>query len=206
MSETADAVIFARSDYASLRRRIAAALVDIGVVFAILIVLSTVAMWLVVPPEVWKAPKSPQRQRSISRHMRPINAQLLGGWMALCGLYHVGLRRTRGGTLGYRLARVRIVDARGETPPWRALGKRFLLGTPTVPFFGISYLLCRQNPKRQAFHDQWSGTWVVRRNASPAGPARRSYRTKLFGTYMLTYVDLEPAEPEQAVEPSDQSP
>jgi uncharacterized RDD family membrane protein YckC len=58
---------------------------------------------------------------------------------------------------------------------------------------GAGYVLCFKTPRRQAIHDRWSGTWLVRRRAEPIGPALSTYHTKLFGTFILTYTDVEPA-------------
>jgi uncharacterized RDD family membrane protein YckC len=107
-------------------------------------------------------------------------------------LYHTALRRLRGGTLGYRLMGVRLVNQRGETPSWRTVGLRFLLGVVGVIPLAATYWRCLKDARRQTFHDQWAGTWVVKKRAQPAGPAVTAYQTKLFGVLALTYIDVEP--------------
>ena len=107
--------------------------------------------------------------------------------------YHVLARTTRGGTMGYRLAGIRWIDKTGRTPGIKTALRRFLIAMPSCLMIGAGYLLCFKTPRRQAVHDRWSGTWLVRRRAEPAGPALSTYNTKLFGTFVLTYTDVEPA-------------
>jgi uncharacterized RDD family membrane protein YckC len=147
-----------------------------------------------VPNEVIVMPRSAEKQRLINKYMRPVQLPTVVGWFLFCGAYHVVPRRLGVGTLGYLVAGVRIVDGFGHAPGWKQLFKRFVLGVPFVGFFGMAYLTCAQNPRRQAFHDRWSGTWVVRRSAVSEGPAKPAYQTKLLGPVLLTYLDLEPLE------------
>lgn len=194
MDTTSPAVLFAPQDYASILRRIIAAAIDVGLMIVVLSAVGDAIVSKYVPESVAVMPPSPKRQELINKYVKPIQVQAVAGLLAFCAAYHIGLRRLRLGTLGYVLAGVRIVNAAGDTPGWTSLGKRFVLAVPLVGLFGVSYLICRQNPRRQAFHDQWSGTWVVRSSAKPVGPAKPAFQTKFLGPIFLTYLDLEPAD------------
>jgi uncharacterized RDD family membrane protein YckC len=202
MAGEADAVHFALKDYAGPGRRVAACLIDLGVLIGLLLATTTlVGLWL-VPPEVRARPDSRERQREVSVAMRPAQRPIVLGWLAAIPAYHVLLRKMRGGTLGYRLAGIRIVDAAGDPPPMKVLMRRFVAAVPFVLFFGLSYLACRRGGRRQAAHDQLCGTWLVRRGASPAGAARVAYQARLVGTYLLTYPDVEPLEEDPSSPPA----
>lgn len=194
MSEHEKYVVFAPRDYASILRRIIIAIIDVALLFTVLWGTGFVLARKYVPQDVINMPPSAQKQRLINQHMKPVQLPAVGGWLLFCAVYHIGLRRLPTGTLGYLIAGARIVDAGGNIPSWKQLAKRFGLGVPFVGFFGMAYLTCGQNPRQQAFHDRWSGTWVVRRSAVPEGPAKPAYQTKLLGPMLLTYLDLEPLE------------
>jgi uncharacterized RDD family membrane protein YckC len=198
MSETPEAVVFHADDYAGTPRRLAAAVTDLAVVVLLLAGLSAVAGLAVVPADVRRMATSPEKQRRVREYLRPVQSPVLLGWLAVGVAYHVALWRLPGGTLGYRLTRQRLVDAAGQPPRGRAVWRRFLLAIPFVLFFGLAYLPCRRSARRQAIHDLWSGTWVVRAGATPAGPARIIYQTKLFGLRPLIYPALEPVHPPQS--------
>lgn len=192
MSDVGSAVFFREEDYSRAGRRAVSAFVD----FVLLMFLYS-AVWAAlsfeyVPKDVREMPPTRQKQKLVSKYMQPIARPLFFGWLAICYFYHVGLRRLSGRTFGHLLTGTRIVDAAGVEPSWKALTKRFAIAVPTVIFFGLPYLGCRKGPGHRAFHDIWCGTWVVRRSARPVGPARIVYQTKLLGTWLLTYTDVEP--------------
>lgn len=194
MSEQDEAVYFSPTDYATTPRRIGAATMDALMLVLGLMVLGTIAQLIYVPRDVLLMPPSAEKQRLVAQHMKPIQRPAFLGWLSLCAAYHIGLRRLIGSTVGHMAMGQRLVDANGLTPSWRVLAKRFGLALPSVLFFGVSYVLCPRNPRRQAFHDRWAGTWVVRKRARIAGPAKLAYQTRLIGTVLLTYIDVEPAE------------
>ncbi|MBN2560862.1 MAG: RDD family protein [Phycisphaerae bacterium] len=195
MSAKPDAVYYASEDYAHPARRLGAWISDLAILLVILSGIGIAVQAVYVPWEVFRQRRTPEVRRQVQRYMKPIEGRLSLGVLAAAVLYHVALRRLRGGTLGYRLMRIRLVDKTGEPPAWRVLVRRFLVAVPVTLPLGASYLRCRKDPKRQAVHDQWSGTWLVRKKARPAGPAITAYQTKLLGTYLLTYIDVEPYVP-----------
>lgn len=89
----AEGVYYRRQDYASLWRRLLAAMVD-----AVVVVVGLIALLLVGEASA--------------------DSVFLGfmTWLALSLLYLVVCKRTRVRTLGYRLARVRLIDIRGGSP------------------------------------------------------------------------------------------
>jgi uncharacterized RDD family membrane protein YckC len=200
MSEKSPAVLFNLSDYANFPRRLTSWLIDLCVMVLVLIALGVYVEWRYVPRDVIAMPPGPQRQREITKHFKPYQMPVLGGWTVAFASYHILLRRTRGGTIGYRLTRIRVVDQTGEPPSWSVLTKRFLIALPAAGPLGATYLPCRSHDRRQSVHDRWAGTWVVRASVNPAGEARAIYQTKLFGTILLTYVDLEPLNPRPIVQ------
>lgn len=187
-------IVFKKEDYAAAPRRIAAAAVDL-----LAILLIYVGLWLGVsvfrvPADVRRMSDSPERQRAFRKHMAPVAPYVSLTWLASIFAYHVGLRRTRGGTPGHRLLGHRLVDAYGETPSTKSLFKRFLIAAPLVPMFGLPYLACARTKNRQAFHDTWCGTYVVRKNAASPRSAKLTYQTQMLGTFLMTQVDVEPAD------------
>ncbi len=202
MPTESDAVYYAPKDYASIPRRITSFLLDIFVVVLLIAVASSAVQVSLVPSAVNAMPRSPEKQKLINKYLKPVKVPMVLGWFVLVVAYHIVLRTTRGGTLGYRLTRIRLVDMAGHVPVLKALLRRFLLAVPGCLMFGATYLNCLRNPARRAGHDQWSGTWLVRTRAEPAGPARPVYQTRLFGTFLLTFADIEPAtDEEDASEP-----
>ena len=123
-------------------------------------------------------------------HQRRVNSARF--WLVLAVVYHMALRRTRGGTLGYRVAGIRLVNSENMSPSWRVLIKRFFLGMLLAGPFGASYLLCLKSPKRQALHDRLCNTWMVRSKATPAGPGTEVHRLQIISTWAIRYIDVEP--------------
>lgn len=198
MPEVQEFVYYRTDDYARVIRRIPSMLVDLAVMLLVLGALVNIVQLFYVPRSILVMPRSPERNRQLAPYWRPIQQPTILACAALTAAYHIILRRTRGGTLGYRVLRIRLVDATGQPPPWKALVKRFLFAVPLFFFFAATYWACFQNPRRQSLHDTLANTWLVRKNAQPAGPARAAYQAKLLGPWLLTYVDVEPIENEPA--------
>lgn len=195
MATAPNAVYFARDDYAPLSRRLGAAVIDLVGWWAITGLCIQTTIFVTAGSGLWRELDSQARAVKVEQVKQNLRVLLAVSPLVTAAAYHIGLRKLRGGTAGYRLMRIRLVDSDGLTPRWRALGKRFLAGVPLVLFFGLGYVTCRKSPRRQAMHDQVAGTWLVRRRAAPAGPAVTSYQTKLLGTYPLMLIDVEPFEP-----------
>lgn len=207
MTSPTEAVYFHPDDYATAGRRIAAFILDHVLLFGLLLGICLVLMvWAMVehplPAELSDPTVDLAERNRISREwMRSepvIGKFVLGfyGWLFLGVLYYTVVRRLRGGTLGYRLAGIRLVDATGNPPSLGVLAKRFVLAVIATLPLGASYALCARTSRRQSFHDRWCGTWLVRKRAVPAGRAVVAFRSVIFRTTVLNYTDVEPADAE----------
>lgn len=106
-------VYYRRSDHAGLGRRLAALAIDAAVLVGVLLITNSV---------LDRVNAGLDRQ-ALARVKQPF----VLGWLMLFVLYHVGLRRTHGGTLGYRAAGIRLESIHGGPPPISAIVKRFVL-------------------------------------------------------------------------------
>jgi uncharacterized RDD family membrane protein YckC len=93
-------------------------------------------------------------------------------WLALSLLYLVVCKRTRVRTLGYRLARVRLIDIRGGSP--RSLRVTFrlllaLMGGYTSSLGLVDFLWITGDDHKQALRDKLAQTYVIKVGAQPAG-------------------------------------
>ncbi|MFQ5412032.1 MAG: RDD family protein [Phycisphaerae bacterium] len=197
-----DTVCFALDDYASIPRRLIAFFIDLFVIVLILYIIYAVMAFVVLPKGVYAMPRSPEKTQVINTHMRAHIRTLGLTWLGLICAYHILIRATGGGTVGYRLARIRLVDLTGRVPTLKTLLRRFLVAVPGCLLFGVTYLNCRRSPRRQAGHDQWCGTWLVRKRAESAGPGLPVFQTRLIGTFLLTFPDVEPVSEEAGASPS----
>jgi len=144
----AEGVYYRREDYAGLWRRLLAAIVD-----AIVVVAALFALVIGTPS-------------AASVFLTFI------AWLALSFLYLVVCKRTRVRTLGYRLARVRLVDIRGESP--RSLRVTFrllltLMGGYSSALGLVDFLWITGDDHKQALRDKLAHTYVIRTGAQPAG-------------------------------------
>jgi uncharacterized RDD family membrane protein YckC len=223
MTAPSGAVVFAASDYATLGRRVGSCLIDLVVITIILAGLQAYFTFRYVPASVRSMPRSVAQQKLIEEHIRPHARGLTLLRLGLVGIYLVPIRRLPGGTIGYRIAGIRLVGPAGVPPDWLPLVKRIALllvlgliclmpaallitagriSNPMVQgliLLGViagsillTYSPCPTRPRRQAVHDRWSGTWMIRKKASPSGPAVALFQTLFLGTFPVRYLDLEP--------------
>lgn len=202
MHEEPNAVVFQMSDYATPGRRLASFLIDLAVMFVLGFAFINAVAFVVTPREVLTIESSRERSQKIVESVRKVQVPMFLGLFAFFGVYHIMLRTMRRGTIGYRLTGVRLVDHQGLSPSIRTVLRRFLIALPGCSLFAAAYLLCSQDPRRQALHDQWSGTWVVRYRAQPAGPARTTFHPKMIGPFVRTYMDVEPVGEHDRAEPA----
>lgn len=227
----ATCVWYRRADHAGFWRRLAACLIDAAVVVG-LVYAAAILLQRAVGPTT--QPTEPA-QRTFG--------MLLGaaGFMLVCFAlpYHLGMRLSAGGTLGYRLVGQRLVDFSGQRPPLGAIFKRFLLSLifPAIYLVLIGLMMSQQPPgtsqpksppsatrmlvglplmalvfsgmfasywtvvrdfRRQAIHDKWSRTWVIRADARPAGTGRPVERAWVLGPIIKAFWDVDPIEPVDA--------
>ena len=142
---------------------------------------TTVAVTLSIIPSIFAA------------YLLPRSLQFLGvllAWTVVWIGYFVVLKGSRFRTLGYVIAGARVVNLRGERPRYLALFARLMFVIFGPGNFLLDLLWVSSDPSRQALRDKFAHTWVVRKNAAPAGAARIVYPVyTTFGwTLMLAEV------------------
>ena len=199
-------VYFHAEDYAGPVRRMVSFVIDQSLMLLLAMVLLAGAV-LPRPPEVARqieaAKDKSERDAIIKAYnenpaVRARQANSMRFWLIFVLAYHIGMRRTWGGTFGHRLTRMRLVDVSGEPPSWGTLIKRFVVAAMFTAPFGASYFACMSHPKRQSIHDRLCSTWMIRAGATPAGPAALAYRIRPISAFLIEYFDVEPM-PENAV-------
>jgi len=153
LSETEEVetgVYYDRNDYAGFFARMLILAIDTVVV----LVLSAAA----VVAYVYAKYPAPPDDRSIFLVVAIV-------WYA----YMAGLKATRFGTLGYKLTGYRLVNLKGETPSLARTSARlmFLIVGPLHPILDLIWLGGERD--RQTLRDKWAATYVVRKDARPAG-------------------------------------
>ena len=91
-------------------------------------------------------------------------------WLATAA-YAIVSWRKGGQTLGMRAWRLRVADAAGGQPSWRALWLRFLAGHLSLLAGGLGFWWAWLDRDRLAWHDRASGTRMLRL-PKPPGPGR----------------------------------
>lgn len=128
--ESIELVWFNPQDYASLGRRLAACIIDNLVI---------VLAFFVIP---WLITKSMATAATSQPAHKTVPAGLMIGaaifWAIIAIPYHIGMRRTRGGTIGYRLMGIRLINMHNSVPDTGVLFKRLLL---SLIFPGAFFLL-----------------------------------------------------------------
>jgi len=99
---------------------------------------------------------------------------------ATCFGYFVLLKRSRFRTLGYVVARARIVSLEGRPPAVMSLVSRLLFALAGPLNFAFDIVWLTGDRDRQALRDKFAGTYVVRRRASPAGSGPVVLRNYMF--------------------------
>lgn len=119
-------------------------------------------------------------------------SQRVANLVALCVAwsYLAGLKAGARGTLGYRVARVQLVDLRGNPARLGLCTARFLFlfGGPLNLLFDLFWLTT--DPNRQTLRDKLSGTYVVRRGALPAGRGPITYPTYFIASMSFTMPEV----------------
>lgn len=206
MNETSGTVVFAQKDYAHGIRRLVAVAIDVFLTMMLMSIPLLVATALWVPKDVQTMnqnvakPDYAKQRRLVYEHIGPTRYALTSALAVVLALtYNIFGRKLRGGTIGYRIARIRLVGHDGNPPPWRQLMIRTLLIVAAIFTLGLVFIPTFLRKKRQAVHDQLAATWMVRARATPIGPGQLVYKTRLFGTFPVTMTDVEPLEDSPSV-------
>jgi uncharacterized RDD family membrane protein YckC len=160
-SDPPTGVYFTRGDYAGFWRRLLIDAVD----FPVVVLLSALAFVAVA-----------------AVGLRPGDVPGLG--LLLLSVvwfgYFVILKGSRYRTLGYVIAKARIVNLRGHRPGLGSLTLRlvFVIGGPMNGIFDLFWMA--GDPDSQALRDKFASTYVVLQHAVPAGTGAIRFRTYTF--------------------------
>ncbi len=113
---------------------------------------------------------------------------IAGSTLLMSWMYEVPLKRSRLGTLGYLLFRVRIVDLHGHRPGLFRMSVRMLVSCAFNPIIDLIWLT--SDDSRQGLRDKLCGTYIVRRSATPAGQGELVYVNVFFVAMNLIYREV----------------
>ena len=170
--KTADGVYFRHEDYASFWRRVLIDVIDALVVGAICSVLA-IALLVTFP-------------------LNRTTFQLISATFAVTAFcYLVVLKRSKIGTIGYRIGAVRIVGLNGQTPSLSAVTLR-LLFAPLGPLNWVLDLAWLSgNKHRQSLRDKLAHTYVVKVKAQPVGTGKIIYRYYEICRYNFLFREID---------------
>ena len=110
---------------------------------------------------------------------------------AVVSFYLVVLKRSKIGTIGYRVGSVRIVGPDGQTASLSALTYR-LLFAPLGPLnWFMDLLWVSGDPHGQSLRDKLAHTYVVKLRAQPVGTGKIVYRCYDICGFNLTFHEIE---------------
>ena len=168
--ETTDAPYFRRQDYAGFWLRL---LVDSIDVFVVTVV------WFAVLFALWDA--FPSAETALNG--------ALAAFAIIAFFYFVVLKRSRIGTVGYRVGGVRLVGLNGAPPSLFSSTLRLLF--VFCPLNVVDFFWLSGDPHRQALRDKFAQTYVVKRKAEPIGTARVVYPNYDIWGYNFTFREIE---------------
>ena len=126
------------------------------------------------------------------------DAGLLLCWAATIYGYFVIMKHSRFRTIGYRLGRVRIVDAYGQLPSQWALSLRLLFAVVGPLNVVLDMLWIPSDPCKQSLRDKLAHSYVVKESAQAAGRARVVYRDYFILGMAFVFQEIEPLAPSPA--------
>jgi uncharacterized RDD family membrane protein YckC len=170
-TDASEGVYFDRASYAGFLRRLVVDLIDIAVILAVS-VCSSLLLMMVVP----------------SSQQQALALFLL--WIGLWFLYFVLLKRSDFGTLGYKLCGVRVVNLKGDRPGITALTLRLMFAVFGPLNTVIDLLWLSGDDNGQALRDKFARTYVVRRDAVPAGTGKLVYSVCDVWGWHLVFLEV----------------
>ena len=128
-------------------------------------------------------------------HEPSLPGVLIACWTIIWFSYFVILKRSRFRTLGYILGGARIVSLQGGRPGMLSLLSRLLFVAGGPANFLVDLFWIPSDPCRQAIRDKFAHTYVVRKDAVPAGSGVIVFRTyvMLGTTFLFQEVKMEAA-------------
>ncbi len=149
-------VYYRRDDYASVWTRLLIEVIDTIVAIAICIGISILILAYLPQDDL-------------------LGWALFTTWAITWFAYFVILKRTRIRTLGYIICGVRIVNLKGELPSLMSLSIRLIFAA-LGPFNALLDLFwIPGDERRQALRDKFANTYVIKKDAQPAGRGQIVY-------------------------------
>lgn len=172
--------VYAPEDYAGFIRRTAALVIDILIVFAV---------WFAAG-EILPSAALSNWFTEDGYFIPSIEAGYHLSLWVLAVLYMLGLRLTSGGTIGYRIARIRYAYALGDKPPVFMILYRAFIAVFLLWFFALDHIWIAFDERKQAWHDKVSGFYVIKCGARPI--ATRPVVRRYIQFMLLTFPVWEP--------------
>jgi uncharacterized RDD family membrane protein YckC len=146
---------------AGFPRRLAAAIVDVGLVVSLSVAVSLGAtLALGVPIPTFKE-LGPDLLMAGLLDRNPMAVGALGLLFGLSALYQIYLGGVLGQTLGKRLFGLRVISSHGRMPGPLLASVRFLAMVLSLGLAGLGFVWCLFDRERRALHDHLSCTYVI---------------------------------------------
>jgi len=177
-TELEEGVYYRREDYAGVWRRLLIEGIDFSVAFL-------VSFGLTIPLLVILAPANDPEQAIADN----LQWAVVIVWPPVWFAYLVILKRTRFRTLGYLIGRARIVNLQGKMPGIGPLIIRLAFATIGPINVIIDLFWITGDDDRQALRDKFAGTYVIKKDAQPAGRGTIAYRSySLYWNFLFREV------------------
>lgn len=145
-TENPQRVYYKTQDYIGIWKRIFIALVDYGLLIVILIA-QLVFIYMHEGEFGWLVPL----------------------WVVISYLYLTLIKRSNFRSFGYKLFKARIVDLEGKRPSIWKMTLRILLAIIGPLNILLDFMWMGGDKERQALRDKFSQTYVIKKDAQPAG-------------------------------------
>jgi len=116
---------------------------------------------------------------------------ILLAWLGTVFCYFVLLKRTKMGTLGYRVGGVKIVGPDGNPASVFSLTLRLMF--MLCPLWPVDVAWLPSDAHRQTLRDKFAQTYVVKRKAEPVGAGRLVHKYYDICGYNFLFREIEEA-------------
>jgi uncharacterized RDD family membrane protein YckC len=173
-------IYFNKNDYASMFKRTLVILIDLFIVGIVGYILSSAWTFWADSPDFELISEFGWMSAAL---FSPVYFWTL---TLMAYLYLAILKRSRFGTIGYRILKLKIIDAKGNQPSLLRMSWRFLLLAFGPLNLLIDFLWLGGDNFRQTLRDKMAGTYVVSSDAKPAGNGTLVFeRHNLLGLSMI---------------------
>jgi uncharacterized RDD family membrane protein YckC len=168
---TSEGVYFAHESYAGFWQRLVVDVIDLTVIMAISVICTMVITELFMLSE-------------------NLITFLFIFWAVIWFIYFVLLKRSKFGTLGYKLCNVRVVNLSGECPGIIALTLRLMFAAIGPLNFPLDLIWLSGDDNRQALRDKFARTYVIKKHAKPEGIGRLIYSNYDLWGWQLIFCEV----------------